>query len=159
VEAVVIEVARRRSIRGGDAFEVFGDGGNGVIDDQTPLNDSPIEFWSGLPRSEGHLNDGHLVALHLDHVIPDGHLSGRHLEADHLWPAAAVCFVTRALYFGAFRFAVGLVDRFGHRSGQLSGMVQRVVNSAPRPAASLKRGMFDDVQRRMSFLLSPSPDL
>lgn len=159
VEPVVIEVPRRRSIRGGESFEVFGDGGTGTIDTQTPLTDRPIGFWDGLPRREGHTEGGHLTGLHLDHVIPDGHLAGRHTTADHLWPAAAVTFVTRPLYFGVFRFAVGMVDQTGNRSGQLSAVVSRVVNAAPRPAGELNRGMFDGVTRRMSFTLTPSPDL
>lgn len=159
METVVIEVPRRRSIRGGDAFEVFGDGGTGTIDTQAPLTDRPIGFWEGSPREEGHTKGGHLTGLHLDQVIPDGHLDGVHATAEHLWPAAAVTFVTRPLYFGLFRFAVGIVDQAENRSGQLSAVVSRVVNAAPRPAGELKRGTFDGVTRRMSFTLTPSPDL
>jgi len=159
VESAVIEVPRRRSTRGGDAFEVFGDGGTGTIDSQNPLTDRPIGFWEGLPRQEGHTKGGHLAGLHLDHVIPDGHLAGRHLTAQHLWPAALVTFVTRPLYFGVFRFAVGMVDQAGNRSPGLSAVVSRVVNAAPRPAGELKRGTFDGATRRMSFTLTPSPDL
>ena len=159
VQSVVIEVQRRGSIRGGDGFEVFGDGGTGTIDTQTPLTDRPIGFWEGLPRQEGHTKDGHLTGLHLDHMIPDGHLAGRHVTAEHLWPAAAMTFVTQPLYFGIFRFAVGMVDQAGNRSGQLSPVVSRVVNAAPRQASELVRGTFDGVTRRMSFTLTPSPDL
>jgi len=159
VETVVIEVPRRRAIRGGDAFEVFGDGGTGTIDAQTPVTDRPIAFWAGLPRRDGHTEGGHLVGLHLDHVITDGHLSGRHIAAEHLWPAAAMTFVTRPLYFGVFGFAVGVVDQAGNRSEQLSAVASRVVNAAPRPAGELKRGTFDGVTQEMSFTLTPSPDL
>lgn len=159
MERFLVEVARRRSVRGGDAFEVFGDGGSGTIDPNAPLTDRPIRFWEGLPLHGGHLEGGHLTRGHLDQIIPPGHLAGRHLSAEHLWPADSVWFVTLPLYFGRFQFAVGSVDAFGNRSAALSSAVSRVVNSSPRSATGLKRGVFDEVSRRMSLTFEPSPDL
>ena len=159
MESVVIKVPRRRSIHGGDAFDVFGDRGSGTLDTDVPLTDRPIPFWGGLPTACGHLCDGHLSGLHLDQLMPDGHLAGRHLSAEHLWPAAEVSFATRPLYFGAFQFAVGMVDANRNRSTVTFPVVTRVLNSSPRPASSLKQAGFDAIERRMSFTFSPSPDL
>jgi hypothetical protein len=159
MESVVIEVQRRRSVRGGDRFEVFGDGGTGVVDTSNPLTDQPLAYWEGLPGRRGHLLDGHVAALHLDNVLPDGHLGGRHLSAEHLWPAALLMFVSRPLYFGLHRFAAGAVDYVGNRSAEVSEVVEQVVNSSPRRASSLAKSGFNEVTRRMSFTLTPSPDL
>ncbi len=159
MESVVIEFQRRRSVRGGDRFEIFGDGGTGVIDQSTPLTDQPPAYWEGLPGRRGHLRDGHLATLHLDNVLPDGHLCGRHLSAEHLWPAALLVFVSRPLYFGLFRFAAKTVDLVGNRSATVSEVVGRVVNSSPRRGSSLQKAGFDEVTRRMSFSFTQSPDL
>lgn len=159
MERVAIEVMRRRTIRGGDRFEVFGDGGTGVVDTNAPLSDRALAYWDGLPGQAGHLRDGHLAGLHLDAVIPDGHLAGRHLTAEHMWPAALLVFETRRLYFGEFRFAVGTMDFAGNRSSGVSEVVVRVVNSSPRRASTLTKAGFDEVTRRLSFTFSPSPDL
>jgi hypothetical protein len=159
MEPVVIEVLRRRAARGGDRFEVLGDGGAGPIDRDRPLTDAPVAFWQGLPDQRGHLLDGHLAGLHLDNVVPDGHLSGPHLAAEHLWPAAVLTFATRPLYFGEFQFAAGAVDAVGNVSDELSPVVRRVVNASPRPARSLAKSAFDQDERRLTFTLRPSPDL
>ncbi len=159
MEAIAVEIQRRRAVRGGDRFEVFGDGGTGVMDTATPLTDRPKAYWQGLPDRRGHLLDGCLACFHLDNVVPDGHLAGRHLSAEHLWPAALLHFVSRLLYFGVFQFAVGSVDVFQNRSASVSDVVQRVVNSSPRPASSLAKSGFDEVTRRLTFTCSPSPDL
>lgn len=159
METVTLALPRRRSIRGGDAFELFSDHATGVIDAQNSLNDRPIPFWGGLPPAGGHLIGGHLIGLHLDHVIPDGHLSGRHLAAEHLWPAAELSFETLPLYFGTFQFAAVTVDCFGNQGAVMSNVARRFVNSSPRRASNLKRGVFDEIGRRMSFTFTPSPDL
>ncbi|MBN2560664.1 MAG: hypothetical protein JXQ75_07015 [Phycisphaerae bacterium] len=159
MESVGIEVPRRRSIRGGDCFEVFGDVGTGEIDGSAALTDKPVAYWEGLPSRRGHLLDGHLSAMHLDNVIPDGHLCGRHVAAEHLWPAALLVFRSRPLYFGTFQFAVGTVDCVGNESAELSTPVQSVVNSSPRPALSLAKSGFDENTRRLTFSFSASPDL
>ncbi|MCG8405125.1 MAG: hypothetical protein MI923_08020 [Phycisphaerales bacterium] len=159
MESVIITLPRRRSILNGYAFEVFGDNATGTIDSQHPLTDHPIPFWGGIPCSQGHLYDGHLAGIHVDHVIPDGHFSGRHLNAEHLWPATEVLFKTRPLYFGAFRFAAATMDQYGNKNTTLTETAQRVVNSSPRPASALERATFDPLERRMSFTFTPSPDL
>jgi len=159
MESLAIEVLRRRSIRGGDRFEAFGDGGSGTVDTTTPLTDRPLAYWEGLPGREGHLRDGHLAGLHLDNIVPDGHLTGRHLSAEHLWPAALLLFASRLLYFGVFRFAVGTVDFVGNKSEDLSEVVERMVNASPRPASSLSKSGFDEQTRRLTVSFAPSPDL
>ena len=159
MESVTIEVQRGRSVRGGEGFEVFGDGGSGVLNTQTPLTDRPVWFWAGRPRQAGHLFDGHLGGRHMDSIAPDGHLSGRHLAAEHLWSARLLSFATRRLYFGRFQFAVGMVDGAGNRSSILSPVVQRIVNSSPRRASDLSRSGFDAASRRLSFSFAASPDL
>jgi len=159
MEAVVIEVSRRRDIRGGDRFEVFGDGGTGVIDTASPLTDRPKAYWDGLPGGRGHLLDGHLSGMHMDNVMPDGHLCGRHIAAHHLWPAEVLTFMTRPVYFGRFRFAVGTVDSSGNQSLTLSESASCVVNSSPRRASSLAKAGFNGESRRLSFSFTPSPEL
>jgi hypothetical protein len=159
MESVAIEIPRRRSVRGGDRCQVFGDGGTGVIDMTSPLTDRPLPYWEGLPEHSSHLLGGHLAERHLDNVAPDGHLSGRHLTAEHLWPARSLVFVTRPFCFGLFGFAVEAVDGTGNRSSTLSEVVRCMVNSAPRPAEELAKSAFDPVTRRLTFTFTPSPDL
>ena len=159
MEAVAIEVLRQRSVRGGDCFEVFGDGGSGEIRASVALTDRPLAYWEGLPGRGGHLMGGHLAAMHLDNVIPDGHLCGRHLSSEHLWPAAALVFVSRPLYFGVFQFAAGTVDFVGNKSAELSQAAARAVNSSPRQASALAKSSFDAQTRRLSLTFTPSPDL
>jgi hypothetical protein len=146
-------------VRGGDRFEVLGDGGCGVVDPTRPLTDRPIQYWAGLPTKQGHLLDGHLSGLHLDNVVPDGHLIGRHLHAEHLWPADVLEFVTPSLYFGEFAFTVGNVDAVGNKDSGLSDPVTRVVNSSPRPSVILVKSHFDSTTRRLVFGFERSPDL
>lgn len=129
------------------------------MDTAQPLTDAPIGFWEGLPNRCGHLLDGHLATLHLDNVVPDGHLCGRHLAAEHPWPAAFLSFVTAPLYFGLYQLAVGMVDAVGNRSSQFCDPIVRVVNAAPRPARSLRKTGFDPLLRRLTFAFTPSPDL
>lgn len=158
MESVVVETLRTGNLRGGDAFEVLGDGGTGVIDENRPLTVRPIPYWLGLPAPAGHLVEGHLSTRHLDHVDPDGHLAGRHLTAEHLRPAAGLRFQTAPLYFGVFQFAVRNVDASGNRSAA-SPAVSRVVNASPRPASGLTKTAFDLPTRRLTFGFDPSPDL
>ncbi|MFH1419453.1 MAG: hypothetical protein ABII12_14350 [Planctomycetota bacterium] len=159
MEAVVVEMSRRREIRGGDRFEVFGDGRTGVIDTASSLTDRPMAYWDGLPGKRGHLLDGHLSGMHMDNVMPDGHLCGRRISAQHLWPAEVLTFVTLPVYFGCFRFAVCTVDSSGNRSLTLSESVSCVVNSSPRRASSLAKAGFNSESRRLSFSFIPSPEL
>ncbi len=159
MESVAIEIPRSRAVRGGDRFEIFGDGRTGVLDISKPLTDRPIAFWDGLPGRRGHLLDGHLSACHLDNVIPDGHLAGRHLYAEHLWPAAPVMFISSPLYFGVFGFSARTVDAAGNASAALSPIVARLVNSSPRFATGLTKSGFDETSGRLTLTFERSPDL
>ncbi|MCK6483610.1 MAG: hypothetical protein HUU22_15055 [Phycisphaerae bacterium] len=159
MESIVFTVLRRRAFIAGDAFELLGDSGSGMLDIEHPLSAHPIPFWEGRPPHEGHLLHAHVSGGHLDFVAPDGHLSGIHLADDHLLPAAALTWPTRPMYFGLFAFAARAVDRRGSRGGLLSPVVSRLVNSSPRPAETLVKTGFDEISRRLSFSFVPSPDL
>lgn len=159
MESIRVEIARGPGVRGGDAFELLGDAGVGTIDTDVAMTDRPIGFWEGIPLQRGHLLDGHAAGLHLDTVLPDGHVGGAHLAGEHLRPAGLMSFETLPLYFGRFQFAIRHVDRAGNRGVQLSNVATRVVNSAPRPADALACSGFDQTERRASFSFVPSPDL
>ena len=159
METVHLEIPRDRALRGGDAYEVFSDGGAGVMDTVLPITDRPRPFWEGASLKRGHLRDGHLSGRHQDQVSPDGHLEGRHLDHPHGWPAGLMTYLTTPRYFGAFEFAVGTIDGRGNRSAELSPSVMRVVNSFPRAADGLSVSGFDATARRLSASFSASPDL
>jgi len=158
MEAVTLTTLRRRAFTSLDAFDLLTDGASGTLDAMHPLNERPVRFWDGLPPAGGHLYGGHMVGGHLDAMAPDGHLSNMHLLDEHCWPAAPLPWTTRPFYFGLFQFAVRVMDRVGNL-GDVSAAQPRVINSAPRPARTLSKSSYDAPTQRLTFTLTPSPDL
>lgn len=158
VERIRIGFPRVRALRGDDALELLSDFGTGVIDADLPISDLPVRAWTGVPPFAGHLQMGHFGSIHLDAVVPDGHLDGLHLHADHCWPAALVSMQSPPLYFGEIRFAIRTRDGAGNVGGT-SAPIVRVANSSPRVGGELRAESFTLDSGIVAFWFRPSPDL
>jgi hypothetical protein len=149
MQRVRFEVARLRRYASDVRFEVFGDLGSGEIDYDHALTPSPVRLWSGAPEVVGNVLDGHLTGRHLDHVWPDGHLSGVHLGGEHLYPAVVFVFDSPAYVFGRFQHAVVMSDGAGNSSSVEFGAV--IVNSGPKVPQCVARGAYDAATDRQTL--------
>ena len=61
MQAVTITVMRIRRYVAGDEFDVFGDGGTGVMDFTTALLDRRVPLWPESMPDDGHLLGGQEV--------------------------------------------------------------------------------------------------
>jgi hypothetical protein len=118
-----------------------------------------VQFWPDAPAMAGHLQGGHVMATHLDSVLPDGHLEGTHLQDGHHWPAAAVAYEAGPFVFGRFGHAVVTTDMIGNATTQGVTVQETVVNSDPPPASDLMPTGYDPVTGRMTFSFTASDRL
>ncbi len=159
MQAVTLTIPRLRCYVAGDRYSIHEHRGEGPIDcDRVPrLGDAP--FWPGTRAHAGHLNEPHVGWGHLDHVVQDGHLVGRHLADAHLWPQAILRYVTPLYYFGRYTFAVRVLDAAGNEAEGGSTAVCQVINSSPRAASDFVKAGYEAATDRITFSFAPSPDL
>lgn len=159
MQAIRIGVVRSRSFCSTDGFQVYGDGGTGQMDWVHPVTPRRQLLWDDAPPLVGHLQGGHVMALHLDNVSPDGHLEGTHLLDEHFSPAATVVYETDPFVFGRFRHAVVIEDAVGNAVTEGATVHETVINSEPVPASDLLPVAHDPGTDRLTFSLSPSDRL
>lgn len=159
MQSVRILVPRRREYRGGDGFEVFGDGGSGTIDFSHPVTGRRVGLWSEAAGRRGHLLDGHLMLRYLDSVDRDGHFSGVHLNDDHLVPAGVVQVEVGRYVLGRFRHAVRMVDAAGNHVDDTPVTLTTVINSHPDRPGRLSAASYDSETDQIAFGFEPSPKL
>ena len=136
------------------AFELFGDLGSGAIDYDHPLPPGQVRLWPEAPPRAGHLEEGHLIARHLDSVRVDGHLEGVHLTAEHLDPVLAVAVVSPRYVFGRFKHALRMIDSAGNASPN-SVVDTRTINTAPDAPRGLRRTGWDGGNASVKFTFDP----
>ncbi len=121
------------------AFEVFGDGGTGVVDYETPLGDAPLEAEpEGRP--------------------PWGFGTGGFGVGGYGDGAAVYSWTSDGLAPGTWRFAVVAVDEAGNRAATAA---EREVSLAPfpRPPADFVLAEYDPGTRTATLAWTPSPDV
>lgn len=144
MDRIRISVERTPEMASSDAFQVYGDGGTGVIDWAHPLSPRRQPLWPDARGPAGHLVDPHCLAVHLD--------------ADCSEPGAAT-FDTPPVVFGRFQYAVVLEDAVGN-AGQSGPCVQEaVVSSAPPPPNDLRAVAHDPETQRLTLSFTPSERL
>ncbi len=121
------------------AFDVFGDGATGTVDDDAPLNESPIPA-----RPDGRTPWGFGTG---------GYGVGAFGEA-----AAAYAWTTDPVVPGTHRFAVVAVDAAGNRLAS-AAEVEIAVAPLPRPPEDFRVSVYDPNARTATLAWEPSPDL
>lgn len=156
MQRVRIEVVRSSRWKSADGFQVYGDGGSGVVDWTRPLTARRMRFWEDLPAMADHLLAGHVRGQHVDGVMPDRHGDETWLLDEHLKPAGVVAWESRPVVFGRFRFAVVTEDAAGNASTGGVVVHEVVVNSEPAPAGRLRPESFDPATGRLTLRFEPS---
>ena len=159
MQDVLIAVPRRRDYVSDDGFDVYGDGGAGSMDFDSPLNGDVIRLWPESMQRPGHLGEGHLLLGHLGAPPGDGHLQERFLCGPHLRPAADVIYQAGPYCFGRFQHAVVMRDALGNGDAENATTVTKTVNSAPRRAYCLHPLACDPDTDRATFSFVGSPDV
>jgi len=159
MQSVRLLVPRETEFRGGDGFDVFGDGGGGAIDFSAPLVPRRMRLWAESAGRRGHVLDGHLVLRHLDSVDPDGHLTGLHFHDRFLMPGGALAVEVGRYVFGRFLHAVRMYDAYGNTHGAAPVTLDTVINSVPARPRRLTAKSYDPVGDRVTFSFEPSPKL
>lgn len=159
MQSVRLLVPRRKEYRGGDGFEVFGNGGSGAIDFSKPVTNRRVLLWSEAAGRRGHLLDGHLMLRHLDSVDRDGHLSGIHLNDEHLMPAGVIQVEVGRYVLGRFLHAVRTVDGAGNWSSDTPVTLTTVINSCPDRPGRLVALLHDAEADQLTFSFEASPKL
>lgn len=154
MQRVEIQVDRLRRYSADTSFDIYGDLGTGVIDEDHPLTPHPVRLWPQAATRRGHALDGHLSSRHLDSVDPDGHLEGTHLEDEHLYPARAATFATPWYVFGRFRHAIKMADGAGNVSNGVEAAI--TINSAPTVPLCVTRKEYDKDIDLLTFSFEPS---
>ncbi|MBN1344515.1 MAG: hypothetical protein JXQ73_17630 [Phycisphaerae bacterium] len=159
MQAITIRIPRLKRYVAGDRYGIYGNGGLGEVDCDGGILLADGPFWPGTCRCAGHLNEGHLYWGHLDHVVPDGHVVGAHLEHDHFAPEALLWFTTPLYCLGHYVMAVCVRDAAGNRSLSPPAQVSYTINSGPRPASDFSLLRYEREGDRIVFGFLPSPDL
>lgn len=159
MQVIRIGVLRSGRYRSGDGFQVYGDAGTGQVDWEHPVTPRRELLWPDVPVMVGHTSGGHLMGMHLDHVVPDGHLAGTHLLDEHLYPAGLVAFEAGPFVFGRFRHAVLMEDGLGN--AELGGVTvhETVINSEPMAASELRPIGYEARTGGLTFAFWPSDRL
>jgi hypothetical protein len=159
MQAIALLIPRLRTYSAGDRYSIYGNVGAGLIDYDAPPLAGDVPFWPGTREHAGHLNEPHLGWGHLDHLVQDGHLVGRHMADDHLRPQAVLRFTTPLYYFGEYVLVIRTMDWAGNVSAEPPASVGFTINSSPRPASDFARAGYEATADRIVFSFSPSPDL
>jgi hypothetical protein len=126
------------------------------MDFSHPLTPRRVRLWDDVPPPAGHVQAGHVMGLHLDSVIPDGHTEGTHLLDEHLRPAAPIVFETMAFVFGRFRHAVVMEDAAGNWTSAGVAIQETVINSEPVSADEFAPTGHDGQTGRLTFTFRSS---
>lgn len=122
-----------------EAFNVFGDGATGTMDDNGPLNESPIAARPGGCTPWGFGTGGY--------------------GAGAIGQAAAVyTWTTDLLVAGTHRLAVAAIDTAGNRLAT-AAEVSVTVTPLPRPAQNVRVAGYDPNTRVATLAWDPSPDV
>ncbi len=156
MQRVRIEVVRSRPYCSTDGFQVYTDGGTGVMDWSHPATSRRVLLWDDVPPMAGHLLGGHVAAQHLDGRMPDRHGDQTWLLDEHLLPAGTVGWESEPRVFGRFRFAVVTEDAAGNSAIEGVQVYEQVVNSEPAPAADLCPQAYDQPTGRLTLGFTPS---
>lgn len=154
MQRVRLLISRTLNLPADTAFEFFGDLGSGSIDYDHPLPPGKTWLWPMAPPRPGHLEEGHLIARHLDSVRVDGHLEGPHLTAGHLEPVLAVAVESPRYGFGRFQHALRMIDGAGNVSPPAI-VDTRTINAAPDAPRRLRRSGWDDADASVTFIFDP----
>lgn len=148
--------SRYRSI---DGFQVYGDGGTGVMDWEHPITPRRLAFWNDAVSASLHLAGGHLVGAALDSVRIEGHLAGTHLLDTHEVPTGEIAFETGPFVYGRFRHAVVTEDELGNATRDGVVVYETVVNSDPPGASDLKAVAHERATGVLTLSFQPSERL
>jgi len=152
---VELDIPRLRRYSADVAFEVYGDLGAGVMDYDHPLPPGRVPLWPAAAPRAGHLLDGHLALRHLDSVACDGHLDTLHLEAEHLYPARPIWFLSPGYVFGRFAHAVRMFDGAGNHDGQSEPVATFTINEAPTAPTSCHQWLADGQTGQVEVFFEP----
>lgn len=156
MQRVRIEVVRSQSYCLTDGFQVYTDGGTGVMDWVHPATPRRVLLWDDLPPMAGYLLGGHMAGQHLDGRMPDRHGEQTWLLDEHLLPAGTVAWESGPHVFGRFKFAVVMEDAAGNAATEGVRVYEQVINSEPAPPADLRPEAYDPVTGRMTLRFTPS---
>lgn len=159
MQTIQIAVVRESRYRSGDGFEVYADGGSGVIDWVHPVTSRRQLFWEGATAMMSHLGAGHLRGYHLDSISCDGHIHGTHLWDQHLQPAGVVRCEMGPFVFGRFRHAVVNQDELGNKDAAGAAIHSTVINSTPPSARRLRVEVHERTADTVRFSFEPSERL
>ena len=159
MRSVRIILSRTSEYVAGDAYEVFGDRGIGVIDTEHPLTPQPVPLWEDIPFSEGHLCDGHLSGVHLGGGDWAGHLEGAHLCEGHLEPKRTLVWESDPYVFGRFQHLLSMMDAVGNRSSGSTTTFAHTINSFPKPPLTFEKTKYENETDQVVFAFVPQRPL
>jgi hypothetical protein len=159
MQVIRIHVVPSDAHHPGDGFQVVSDGGSGIIDWDHPITPRRILFGDDAVLQVGHLENGHLLGVHLGVSALAGHLLATHLYTASGVPAGAVTYETEPVVFGRFRHVVVTEDEVGNSDVTDLDVLEQVVNSWPPACRWLVPVDHDPDTGRLEFQFSPSDRL
>lgn len=140
---VRLTLLRSQSLPTAGAFNVYGDAGTGLIDYETPLNETPVPIWPCPQDKAGFgLSCFGEDDFGWDATAAVGFGKGCFGSGQFGLDADAIEWTSPVLTEGAYRFGVKVVDAAGNASAPVETAPLTIVPPA-RPAAKLGISSFD----------------